>query len=102
MSVLKLAGWALALMSLVACAGDAEDDTTAETTSHLNDPGLGDDVPTPQLPPGPWSDPQWKAPPTPDREHDPVGPEGTCGLAYQKIYDPARSRYIEVPVVLCE
>lgn len=103
MWIFRTVGLVAVIGSLAACADDTDDaEATSQSTSHLSDPGLGSDVPEPQLPPGPWNDASWKAPPPPDREHDPVGPEARCGLGYQKIYDPARGRTIEVAVVLCE
>jgi hypothetical protein len=105
----RLAGLIAVLGSLAACADDTDrseptSQNTSQSTSDLRDSdGLGDDVPMP-LPPGPWNDPNWTPPRASfdDRDHDPVGPAHACALDYLKIYDPGRSRTIEVPVVRCD
>lgn len=104
---------AVAAAGLVGCAGDdAHDDgaTSEEQTdrsvSPLSDPGgMGQDLPAP-MPDGPWNDGSWKpvqptAPKADPDQLDELG-KGWCAYGYQKIYDPGRGRYIEVPVVYCQ
>lgn len=110
MSVFRVVGIVAVVASLAACASEsveatAEDEATSNTVSDLSDPGgMGTDVPVPQLPPGPWDNPNWKLPKRfeRDRDHDPVGPMHRCVLDYLKIFDPARSGPVDVPIVRCE
>jgi hypothetical protein len=100
----RVVGLIAVLGSLAACADDTDrSEPTSESTSDLRDSdGLGDDVPMP-MPAGPWNDPDWTPPRASfdDRQIDPIGPEHACALDYLKIYDPGRSRTIEVPIVRC-
>ncbi len=106
MSVVKAFGMAVVLAGCAASPDDASPRESASTSkSELTDDGIGRDVPapTPIGVPMPWDDPKWK-PPMPRHdpdELDPVGPEGLCGIGWKSLYDPARGKKVQVPIVVC-